>query len=294
VYTPTSEPSLLATSQPVISEPPRSALRVFGWLVLAAVLFGGVGALLFLALGERNAATKVADASLAPGSAGKEKVTVMLPPPEPEGSARGGSAEPTDPVPVGMGMIGSGEVAPGSDAHEDGRRDAATGQPPVIGDDKGHKRPAPRGGPVKRPAPQVASIDDKDKRQLAELIKQATALEKPGHWSEARAAWQKIQKTKGYNDVGETLYHQAWAAFQSNATNDAVRLAAASAAQTGPYKTRAMLLYGDALFRQGEVERAKNIYLGVRKSMTPDDRASAVKKIAQCNKKLGLPESDGL
>ena len=292
VYTPTSEPSLLATSQPVAAEPPRSALRVFGWLVLAAVLFGGVGALLFLALGERNAATKVADAALAPASAGKEKVTVMLPPPEPEGSARGGSAEPAIPGPAGL--VGSAEVAPGSDAPEDVRRDPAAAQPPIAGDDKLHKRPAPRGGPVKRPPAQVASIDDKDKRQIAELVKQATALEKPGHWTEARAAWQKLQKTKGYNDVGETLYHQAWAAFQSNATNDAVRLAAASAAQTGPYKTRAMLLYGDALFRQGEVERAKNIYLGVRKSMTPDDRASAVKKIAQCNKKLGLPESDGL
>jgi hypothetical protein len=38
-------------------EPPsitRSGLGVFGWLVLAALLFGGVGALLYVALGERG------------------------------------------------------------------------------------------------------------------------------------------------------------------------------------------------------------------------------------------------
>ena len=51
------------TPPPPISEPidprrrrcgRRSALGVFGWLLLAAVLFGGVGALLYVALGERG------------------------------------------------------------------------------------------------------------------------------------------------------------------------------------------------------------------------------------------------
>jgi len=290
VFTPAApEPGRLG-SQPARAHPPRSALRVFGWLVLAAVLFGGVGALLFLALGERNAATKVSDASLSAAGSSKEVVRVMLPLPEADGSARGGSA---DPAPTSAPDTVTGSNAAGSDA---AKLDPGRKPPPsVAADDKLHKRPVLRGSPAKRPPPPQVStvVDDKDQKSTAALVKQAGSLEKAGHWAEARSAYQKLERAKGYN-LGEALFHQAWNAFQSNATSDAVQLAADAARQNGPYKTKAMLLYGDALFRQGEFDRAKNIYLGVRKGLTGEERANTVKKIARCNKELKLPESDGV
>jgi len=290
VFTPTmSDPSQLG-SQPAVALPPRSALRVFGWLVLAAVLFGGVGALLFLALGERNAATKVSETSLSTAGSSKEVVRVMLPPPEADGSARSGSADLAPPAPAPAPDAVADSHAAGSDA-----RDAPKAPPAAAADDKLHKRPVSRATSSKRtPLPQVsAATDDRDPKSTAVLVKQAASLEKAGRWAEARSAYQKLERAKGYN-LGEALFHQAWNAFQSNATTDAVQLAADAARQTGPFKTKAMLLYGDALFRQGEFDRAKNIYLGVRKGLTGEERANTVKKIARCNKELKLPESDGV
>jgi TolA-binding protein len=124
-------------------------------------------------------------------------------------------------------------------------------------------------------------------------VRQATELEKAHKWNEMRAVYVKLEKVKGYN-YGEALYHQAWAAFQSNATGDAVTLASQSAGQTGPFKLKAMMLYGDSLYRQGEYNRAKNVYTGLRKSLTGDDRIDAAKGIARCNKALKLPEGDGV
>jgi TolA-binding protein len=105
--------------------------------------------------------------------------------------------------------------------------------------------------------------------------------------------YQKLEKVKGYS-LGEALYHQAYAAIQSNATEDAVKLASEAAHQPGPFKTPAMFLYGDAWYRQGEYGRAKEIYMTLRKSLGGDDRATATKKIAACNKALKLPETDGV
>jgi len=302
----------LALSQPVALR--RSALGVFGWLVLAAMLFGGVGALLYVALGERaaNKASDAAGAAARPSRTGKEvEVKVMLP--SPDGSdgrdgsdgVHGGSfqAAGTDRARQPDAMTSSS-----GDVKADGRKPT-----PMPTEDKLHKRPPPRTATVKRPAPPAAatssapagaagstastasagSSDDKEPKSVALLVKQAQRLEKSGQWNEARAVYQRLEKAKGYS-LGEALYHQAWAAFQANATGDAVQLAAEAARQPGGFKTSSMFLYGDALYRQGEYDRAKNIYLGLRKQVGGDDRATATKKIAACNKALKLPEADGL
>ena len=62
----------------------------------------------------------------------------------------------------------------------------------------------------------------------------------------------------------------------------------------GPWQTRAKLLFGDALFKQGEYKRAKEIYIVVRKGTTGDDKAAATKKIVACNAALGLNDRDGI
>jgi hypothetical protein len=272
--------------QPPVTVAPRSALRVFGWLVLAALLFGGVGALLFMALGERNAASKVSDGP--PGTAG---VTVMQPGSEPitDGSGRSGSA---DRVAVEAVKPSIAAAIGSNTGGTDGSAKPAVRRPTASPAD--HKNPPVRTSPNRRPTKdtKVVAADDKDPKATAQLAREAASLEKAGKWLEARAAYQALEK-KGYNP-GEALYHQAWNAFQSNATSDAAQLAADAARQTGPFKMRAMLLYGDALFRQGEYARAKNIYLGVRKNQTGDDRGTTIKKIIACNKQLKLPEADGV
>jgi len=73
-----------------------------------------------------------------------------------------------------------------------------------------------------------------------------------------------------------------------------VQLAAEAARQPGAFKTPAMFLYGDALYRLHEYDRAKNIYVGLRKGLSGDERATASKKIAACNKALKLPDADGV
>jgi serine/threonine protein kinase len=282
MYTPSpyapspSDPNLAQVSQPVVVLR-RSALGMFGWLVLAAMLFGGVGALLYIALGERSAANKALDAASGTVGSAKEAPVVMLP--NPDGSMRGSAASASHDASHAPDAVTSS-----SGAGDDGKSDA--GKKPA--DDKAHKRVPPRTAAiVRRPS------DDKEPRSSAALVRQAKELEKARKWNEARAAYQKLEKVKGYN-YGEALYHQAWAAFQSNATGDAVDLASQAAAQAGPFKTPAMFLYGDALYRQGEYSRAKNVFTGLRKGLSGDERATATKKIAVCNKALKLPESDGV
>jgi serine/threonine protein kinase len=280
------DPSL-ASPQPAAA-PPRSALRVFGWLVLAAVLFGGVGSLLFLALGERNAATKIADASAATTGSSKDVVKVMIPPPEADPGSHGSG----DPVARDMAAPVVSEPALGSG--DGGTRAQGSGQGQGS-DDKGHKRSVTHGPASRRTGTQTtgALTDDKDPKSVSALVRQATALENDGRWIEARAIFQKLEKMKGYS-VGEALYQQAWAAFQSKATSDAVQLAADAARLPGLHKVKSMVLYGDALFRQGEFDRARGIYQSVVKGQAGADRTATVKKIIACNRQLNLRDSDGI
>ena len=64
--------------------------------------------------------------------------------------------------------------------------------------------------------------------------------------------------------------------------------------QPGGPKTEAKFLYGDAWYKLGEFQRAKGIFINLRKTVTGDQRVLATKKIAAANKMLKLPESDGI
>ena len=268
-----SDPNLMASqsSQPVQLQ--RSGLAVFGWLLLAALLFGGVGSLLYIALGERNAAKN--DAQQAPSGSDVDPRTAQPPPEAPK-------PQTTAPQAV---------VPPA--AQDTTRPDAVTGSGGSKTVKPDPKRPIGKPPAGKRVASAPSPADDKDAKSAGVLIKQAKVLERNGQWGEARAVYQKLEKTKGYNPV-EALYRQAWAAFQSNATDEAVQLAAEAARQPGAFKTPAMFLYGDALYRLHEYDRAKNIYVGLRKGLSGDERATASKKIAACNKALKLPDADGV
>jgi hypothetical protein len=280
-----SDPNLMLSQPNIVLR--RSAAGVFGWLVLAAMLFGGVGALLYIALGERNAASRAASASAAAaGSNSPVKVNVVLPPPEGGsdraqlGSAVGSTSVPMVPEPDAV--TGSGPLV------DNLRPDPGAGGVRKPADDRGTRK-APRIATVKRTPP---AADEAVPKNFAVLVKQAKAHEKAGQWSDARAIYQRLEKVKGY--AGEAYYRQAWNAFQSNAIDDAIQLAAEAVRQPGSFKTPALVLYGDLLYRQKEFDRAKTIYAGVRKSVTGEERAAITRKIARCNEWLKLPERHGV
>jgi serine/threonine protein kinase len=280
-YAPSMSDPNLVVSQPV-AVARRSALGVFGWLVVAAVLFGGVGALLYVALGERHAATKAAAAL--PASSDKAPV-VMLPGAEPDaGTASDLVIKKPPPEP---------DAISGSGGSDDPRPGTGKADPRKLGD---HKRLPPRTATAIGPGTgtkRTVQTSPGDDKSIAALVARAKAFEKDGKYADARAVYQRLEKTKGYS-TGEALYRQAWLAFQSNATADAAALAAEAAHQPGPFKTPAQFLYGDAWFRQGDPQRAKEIYLTMRKGLSGEDRVMAAKKIQMCNKALKLPENDGV
>ncbi|HEU0031178.1 MAG TPA: protein kinase [Kofleriaceae bacterium] len=250
----------------------RSALGVFGWLLLAAVLFGGIGALLYVAFGERGerAPNKIEDIARPPQS-GAGAIT--------PGSGSDALAPTPTPPPTGANK-GSAQTP------------NTNGKPSLKLDDKAQQEPAT----VKKPATNkqpVKKLTVAEERDPKALIKQGKLHEKNGDWELARNVYEKLEKLKGQG--ANALYMQAWAAFQANQVKDAQELARRAAAQqTGAAKLSSMMLYGDALFKDGAYDRAKTIYSGMRRDATADMKATLAKKIVSCNKQLKLPENDGL
>jgi tetratricopeptide (TPR) repeat protein len=265
--------------------PRRSALGMFGWLLLGAILFGGVGALVYVALGERGERQppqnnqQQQQQQVTPGSG--SDVDTMQP-----DKAIGSDGSAAVVAPPNGSNTGSDTTQQGSNDDVPAPPDKTN--PPKLPTKDNTKRP-PKGGQVKKPV--VAAIDEKDPKQL---IKQGEQLEANGEWDQARGVWTKLEKIKGYQP--NAVYRQAWAAFSGQNTEDAVRLAAkaASISPPGAQKTKAKFLYGDALYRQGAYDRAKDVYISLWKQSAGDDKATAQKKIAACNRALKKPESDGL
>jgi serine/threonine protein kinase len=260
----------------------RSGASTFGWILLVLVLLGGGGALAYVMLianADKGVPAKaVTDDHAANlpqvGSAGSADVAV-------------GSAD----VAVGSGAgsdATSGHVgsdAPtmqlGSDASKPKNpHDTVKSHPPVTNQ---HKPPV------------VAVADEKDPKALA---KQAATAEAQQEWDTARALYAKLEKFKAFQ--GSALYGQAWAAFQQNDTPNALTLSQRAIKITGPglLHNKAFLLYGDTIFKQGDAKRAKDNYLNLRATLLTagdkDMKATVTKKIALCNKQLGLPERDGI
>ncbi|HEX7838284.1 MAG TPA: serine/threonine-protein kinase, partial [Kofleriaceae bacterium] len=285
-----SDPGLPVAPPMVAPQPRRSALNVLGWLTFAAVLFGAIGSLLYIALGERFARRQ--QETIAAGSIRAVDGKADL---HPDGSGGPSSSA------VGSAAAGSGsssvveppasvavrpDAGPGAD-RSPAKSDAEPSQADHKLDDRGPRKRGSR--PVTAKRPQVAVVDNGDPRQL---LKQAKELETARNWDEARAVWQRLEKNKTYHS--EALYHQAWAAFQSNDTAAASKLALQVGSEPGRFQIQAKFLYADALYRQGELERAKEFYKGLYKQLGGNDRALAAKKIVACNKQLKLPDSDGI
>jgi len=252
----------------------HNALGVLGWLLLATILFGGVGALLYVALGERGerSPSKIDDVTR----------------PAPQSNNVPPQLDPT-PDPGAKAVVPAGSVGSANPAGSGGSATGSSSEvkPSLKLDDQtpAGKKPAVTG------RKSLPAVDERDPKALLKLGK---ALEKNADWSQARAVYQKLERIKSYG--GQALYLQAWVAFQSQDTAGALELARKAAAQqAGAQKIQSMLLYGDALFRNAEYNRAKNIYVGLRKDANAETKAMLAKKIGLCNKQLKIPnENDGI
>ncbi len=263
----------MSLSDPAQSQPlqaPRSALGVFGWMLLGTLLFGGVGALLYVALGERGARapSKIEDR---PGVQHE-----VVPAPDSE-STRG--EQPPGETPGSAVHGGPDNPSVDAPSTKPSLKLQAT-DPAVV------RKPIVKATPVKK----LTAADERDPKAL---LKHGKALEKSADWDQARVVYQKLERIKGYG--GQALHLQASAALHGQNAPAAVELARKAAdQQTGAPKLQSMLLYGDALYQTGAYERAKFIYAKLRKDAKADLKTSLGKKIVLCNKQLKLGDHDGL
>ncbi len=270
-----SQPVISTVSEPVasMSQPTltseRSALGVLGWLVLAAVLFGGVGALLYIALGERGANNQPQQAVVGSNGSGSAIEMAVVQPVLP----------PPDAAAVVQSAVGSGSGSAEPQVVED--------HPPQALPDKNHPKKPIIKPPVAPPHHPVAVVEDKDPKSI---LKAAKAAEKAADWAGARASWAKLEKSKPM--LVDSLYGQAWAAFNLNDVQGAMELSK-RAIEAG-HRTDAMFLYGDSLYRLQNFQRAKDVFISLRKRLTGDPKGQAIHKIVACNHSLNVtPDTDG-
>ena len=261
---------------------------VLGWMLLGALLFGSIGALLYVAAGERGHAAATQPLA-APGSGSAA------------GTGSGSGSALAAPDANGASGLAPGTTGASSSVTVPAARPDATTAAGVI-----------ETAPARRPIDEVAApivkssgpgadhdgTDDKAARKPGKqtegqaLLEQGLAFERAHDYASARTTYEKLAKVPGMK--GQALYLQANAAFYAYKTDDAVTLAAKAVAEPGGPKVKAKFLYGDALFRQRNYERARDVFVSLRGSAVGEDKAVATRKIAACNQQLGKPDAEGI
>jgi serine/threonine protein kinase len=286
-----------ANSAPIVSEIlsspspmpelKKSGAAVLGWIVLIVILLGGGGALAYMMLYKKEpTSTQPNQDNQIEGSAKEPSVesTDAKEPKEPKDAKK---PKATD----------KGDKASKTDkpAEKPVEKPADKPEPKAATPDtsKDSAEPAKTDGP-RIATKKVAALEGKNTpKEISAVAKKAEA---GGDWEQALAAYQKLEKAKGYQYPGWAVYKQAWAAFQMNDTANALNLAQRASTMPGNQKPDAKLLYADALFKQGDFKRAKDFYINLRKLTTgePKKAAQLAKKITACNQKLKLPDNDGV
>jgi serine/threonine protein kinase len=256
---------------------------IFGWLLLAALLFGGVGALLYVALGERGGEriqSNLEDATN-PGSDELIKAPVNDPGKKPDKKKH--DRDKTD----------RNEKPDKKDDKKDDKPDSKTdaGKSPagsasaLVTEKPGDKKTAKKDPKQKT----VAAADPKDSKveesDAKDLLAQGKAFEKKNEWSKARGVYERLERVKGYG--GRGLYLQAWTSFQSQDMARAIDLLQRAIGVEGSHVTQAKLLYADALFKTKEYKRAWDIYTRLRRDTSNKElKAELAKKITAANKNI--------
>src|SRR6185312_11799776 len=138
------------------------------------------------------------------------------------------------------------------------------------------------------PAHSVATAPTAEDNSPKGLIAQSAAAEAARDWPTVRAVNEKLEKFAKY--APDAIYEQAWAAFQMNDTPKALTLAQHAARLMGHNNMKALMLYADTIYKQGDIKRAKDNYIMLRRSADKENKTVLTHKIALCNQTLGLPE----
>jgi len=152
-----------------------------------------------------------------------------------------------------------------------------------------HSQPAPQVHAAPPAGHAVAVAEDNSPKGL---IAAGSAAEVARDWDQVRAINQRLEKFPRF--AAQAVYAQAWAAFQQNDTPNALTLSSRAAKLMGTHNLKALMLYADTIFKQGDPHRAKDNYIQLRKSADKELKNVITKKIALCNQILKLPDRDGI
>jgi hypothetical protein len=257
-------------------------MAVFGWVMLVLILLGGAGALAYVMLfNKKNTATVPAETT---GSGSETEK--MIEPARTGDEDKDPKKKPGEKDPTNIKDPKTTETKSGSGSGDEPDTGSAT-----TGDDT-KTEPKNTTGTKKVGGKTVAVVDDKQTwRQISDAAKIA---EKKKDWAGARSAYERLEKAKGYQYPGYAVFKQAEMAYKSNDIADAVTIAQRASALPGNHKPEAKMLYADALAKQGDYKRAKDFYIGLRKTASPAQKKIIDKKISACNAKLGLGAKDGI
>ncbi|MGE0872700.1 MAG: protein kinase [Kofleriaceae bacterium] len=265
----------LLLSEPVLVK--RSALGTFGWLVLGALLFGGVGAVVYVAVGERQ--SEIAAVS-APAVA-----------PDPKPPAKDpGSREPLTPVTAGVGVPAPVPDKPDDEETPSSATDAGVD---AAKDPKQAADRPPRGKRGARAqAKRAAAAEQKDAQLIEALRKQGSEQERAKKWTPALETYRKLEKLKG--QAGYAAFRMGWIQLERREYDAAAGLFQRAANHDKALYFAATKEAGTAQLRNGEPERAKQTWLRIYKNAVGESQVELERKIAEANKALKLPLRDGL
>jgi hypothetical protein len=258
--TATSGPLTLEETYVGEPQPQRSALAVFGWILLFVMLAGAVGTLLFVAAGERT------EREVPTGPAGGG-VT--------EPGDAGAKAQPADGGVKAAVLVDAGARDPGKEPGKDPGKDPAGKDP---GKDPG-KNPG-IDGPVPKPPPPPGG-PPKSRKEAGKVLEQANRARAAMDWDLARTLYQRVassryRKADGYVGLAKVAFE--------NKDADAALKYAQKAMDAGA-TTSAWMVLGHAYFKKGRYADALEQYEKVLKKNPGDKEALTNANLAR--RKLG-------
>jgi serine/threonine protein kinase len=244
--------------------PPRSSIGLFGWIVLVALVFTGIGVVLFVATGERGGR----------GAGASEGAASFTAPAQPEQPAAQPAVEPAEPP---------DEAPPAADAPPDQPDEHS--ETPAPAADRDHKKPAARrdrkSGSDRKPVRVDSGGAPRNRAEAKELLKRAGKHKARIEWAEAKALYQRVAsgrhlRARGYLGLAKV-------SFETKNTDDAIKYA--KKALSAGARTDAWMILGHAYVKRGDYTEALGYYQKVLAREPGNEEAQGGAALAR--KKLG-------
>ncbi len=222
-----------------------ASIGLFGWIVLVALIFTGLGVILFVATGERRG----------PSAAAGEPVAGAT-----TGAAQAGITGPDVAAPTPPGVPAPGVQTPAAVAAAQPDAGAEAFVPPPAVDVKApqavHKKPD-KGDSHRssRPSPSSSGVP-RNKREARALLRVASKHKARTEWNEAREAYQRV--TDGKYLRAEGYVGLARVAFETKETDGAIKYAEKALAAGA--RADAWMILGHGYYKKGRYAEALKYY----------------------------------